>query len=84
MFETLVKAIVGALELYSALGFLFAIAFVACGVQRLDLQAEGTSFGFRLLILPGVAAFWPMFLHGWIRGLVEPQRRNFHRGKGGA
>lgn len=82
MFETLVKAIVGALELYSALGFLFAIAFVAYGVQHLDLQAQGTSFGFRLLILPGVAAFWPMFLRRWMLSVAAPQERNHHRGKG--
>lgn len=83
MFEILVKTIVGALELYSALGFMFAIAFVAYGVQRMDLQARGTSFGFRLLILPGVAAFWPMFLRRWTRGMVALQERNSHREKGG-
>jgi membrane protein implicated in regulation of membrane protease activity len=84
MFEILIKTIVGALEVYSAVGFLFAIAFVAYGVQRLDLQAKGTRVGFRLLILPGVAAFWPMFLRRWMQGLNAPQERNAHGEKGGA
>jgi len=79
MFETVAKALVGVLELYSALGLLFASAFVAIGVQRLDLQAKGTGLGFRLLILPGVAAFWPVLLNRWMRGVDAPHERNPHR-----
>jgi len=85
MFETVATAFVGALEVYAALGFLFAFNFVVFGVQRLDLQAKGTSFGFRLLILPGVAAFWPMFLSRWMRGVTEPPlEKNPHREGGRA
>jgi hypothetical protein len=80
MFETLVKTFVYALATYTGLGLVFAVPFVWSGVQRLDSQARGSSVGFRLLILPGVAAFWPMFLYRWRRGVVEPPvEKNPHR-----
>ena len=57
---------VAALTLYAAMGFVFAIVFVARGVSRIDRQAAGASLGFRLIILPGVTAFWPFLLGRWI------------------
>lgn len=72
MFEILAKAFVFALEIYAGLGLVFAVSFVCVGVQRRDSEAQGSGVGFRLLILPGVAAFWPMFLYRWTRRLVEP------------
>jgi hypothetical protein len=83
MFETLAKASVFIFESYSGLGLLFAVPFVWAGVQRLDPEAKGSGIGFRLLILPGVAAFWPMFLYRWRRGLVDPPvEKNPHRSAG--
>jgi len=80
MHETLAKAFVYTLAAYATLGLLFAVPFVWFGVQRLDSEAEGSGIGFRLLILPGVAAFWPMFLNRWRRGIVEPPvEENPHR-----
>jgi hypothetical protein len=72
MFETLAKAFVYALEVYAGLGLMFALPFVFLGVQRLDAEARGAGIGFRSLILPGVAAFWPMFLYRWSRGIAKP------------
>jgi len=80
MFEVLVKAFVYGLAAYSGLGVVFALPFVCFGVQRLDSEARGSGFGFRLLIIPGVAAFWPMFLFRWMRGVKEPPlEKNPHR-----
>jgi len=80
MFETLVNAFVYTLEAYASMGVLFALAFVTTGVQRLDSEAKGSGIGFRLLILPGVAAVWPMFLRRWVLGVVEPPvEKNPHR-----
>ncbi len=47
-------ALVWAVTIYALLGLLFAVAFVAVGVTRVDAAAQGTGWGFRLLILPGV------------------------------
>jgi len=70
MFEALVKAFIYVLAAYAGLGFVFAVPFAWFGVQHLDPGAQGSGIGFRLLILPGVAAFWPMFLYRWTRGIV--------------
>ena len=80
MLETFAKAFVYTLAVYAGLGLVFAVPFIWLGVQRLDSEAQGSSIGFRLLILPGVAAFWPMFLYRWRRGMSEPPvEKNPHR-----
>ncbi len=65
---------------YAALGALFAVAFVTAGVQRIDSQARGSRFGFRLLIFPGTVVFWPLLLGRWLSGGADPAvERNPHR-----
>ena len=66
-------------EIYLALGILFGIAFVTRGVQAIDHAAEGAGWGFRLILLPGVAAFWPLLLRRWIRREQPAEERNAHR-----
>jgi hypothetical protein len=80
MFEIVAKAFVYGLEVYAGLGFVFALVFVCVGVQSLDSETQGSGVGFRLLILPGVAAFWPMLLRRWIQHVTEPPvEHNPHR-----
>jgi hypothetical protein len=80
MYERLAILFVDALYLYGAFGLVFAAAFVAIGVKRVDSQAKGSSVAFRLLIFPGSMAFWPLLLRRWIAGHSEPpEERNPHR-----
>jgi hypothetical protein len=80
MYECLASWFVYAFYVYFSLGFLFAVAFVTTGVSRLDPNAKGSGVLFRLLILPGSAAFWPLLLRRWIRGDRDvPEERNLHR-----
>jgi hypothetical protein len=60
-----VQTILAVAEVYLACGLLFAVVFVTVGVGRIDPDARGTSFGFRLLILPGTAALWPLLAKRW-------------------
>jgi hypothetical protein len=53
---------------YAGAGLLFGLAFVFAGVGRIDPVAAGSGIGFRLLILPGAAALWPLLLVKWVRG----------------
>jgi hypothetical protein len=57
-----------ALGLYAAAGLLFALPFLAWGLPRIDTAARGTSLAFRLIILPGAIALWPVLLRWWLRG----------------
>ena len=77
--ETVAVWLVRILGVYAAIGLLFAFPFVFRGVNRIDPVAEGGSWGFRLIILPGVVAFWPMLLRRWMTGSAPPQERNAHR-----
>jgi hypothetical protein len=61
------EAIVAALKIYVALGLVFGIAFVSVGVTKIDTAAKNTGPGFRLTILPGVVAFWPLLMARWRR-----------------
>ena len=68
------------LAVYAALGVIFALPFVAAGVQRIDSQAKGSGLGFRVLIFPGTVAFWPLLLHRWMRPGPDPAvEQNSHR-----
>ena len=65
---------------YLACGLLFAVPFVWFGVNRIDPPAAYGSWGFRLLILPGAMAFWPLMLYRWKKGVHKPpEEDNAHR-----
>jgi hypothetical protein len=51
---------------YVVAGFVFAIAFVTRGVARIDEAAQGSGWGFRVIIFPGTILFWPLLLKKWI------------------
>lgn len=66
--------------LYLGLGLAFAIPFVLVGVQRIDPHARHASWGFRLLILPGTMALWPLLMWRWVKGMsTPPEESNAHR-----
>ena len=60
------ESFVNILTAYAAVGAAFAIAFVTKGVSQVDPAAKGASVSFRLIILPGVSALWPLLLFRWI------------------
>lgn len=65
---------------YAAFGLAFAIAFVFYGVGRIDPAAKTSPLAFRLLILPGTVALWPLLLKRWFGGQAHPSaERNAHR-----
>ncbi|MGQ0552942.1 MAG: hypothetical protein ACT4PU_06955 [Planctomycetota bacterium] len=68
----MVEGFVAVLAAYALAGLVFALVFVAIGVQRVDAGARSATWGFRLLILPGAAAFWPLLLMRWWRAVNAP------------
>jgi hypothetical protein len=78
------QVIVALFELYALAGFAFAALFLPRGVVRLDPRVAGAPKTLRLLILPGVAALWPVLAWRWITGASEPVERNPHRVKAGS
>ena len=60
------------LGVYLACGLVFAVPFVMAGAQKIDPHARHGSWGFRLLIIPGATALWPLLLKRWAGGVREP------------
>lgn len=60
--------------LYAGAGVAFALAFVIRGVSRVDPGAAGAPWSFRLLILPGAVALWPVLLGRWLRAAKGAHR----------
>ena len=61
------ETIVDVLGAYTALGAIFAIAFVLRGISTVDPVAKSSSIGFRLIVFPGVIALWPLLFRAWFQ-----------------
>lgn len=68
-----------ALELYVGAGVLFVVPFLVFGAARVDPTTTGSSWGFRLVVIPGIAALWPLLGWRWLRHRPPPVERNPHR-----
>lgn len=64
--DEIVTALLIGLAGYAAVGAAFGLVFVTRGVGQLDPNAQGTGVGFRVLIVPGVVALWPVLAARWI------------------
>jgi hypothetical protein len=77
------EALVNAATLYVVVGVCFAVPFLWRWVGRLDPAARHATWGFRALVLPGVALVWPLFawrLAGGASG--PPDEWTAHRARG--
>ncbi len=66
------SALLVLLGAYLACGLVFAVPFALIGVKKIDSHAAHGSWGFRLLVIPGAMAFWPLLLGRWVTGVKEP------------
>ena len=84
MSATLAGWIVAIAAAYVGIGVLFAVPFVVRGVGRIDPAAREGTIGFRIIVFPGVVAFWPLLLRRWMSGSGRPPiERNAHRDAAG-
>jgi len=68
------EMILSALVLYIAGGLVFALAFLALGLRRVDALAAEGSTAFKVLIFPGIVGLWPIVLLLWLRAAVTGGR----------
>ncbi|NEQ50946.1 MAG: hypothetical protein F6K11_12565 [Leptolyngbya sp. SIO3F4] len=76
---TLVEFLIKVVQVYFIAGLIFAVLFALFGVQRTDPGAQGFAPFFRLLIIPGVSIFWPLFALRLVRGKQHPIEQTAHR-----
>ncbi len=55
------------LAAYGAAGLVFAIAFLRGGAAAMDPGSRHSGWGFRLVIVPGIVALWPLLALRWRR-----------------
>jgi hypothetical protein len=78
--EAVVATVLHLVQGYLLAGVAFGMLFVIFGVQRVDPEARHwPNLGFRLLLLPGLSVFWPLFAVRWWRGSPPPRERTAHR-----
>lgn len=75
----IVEWLIKLVRAYMFAGLVFSAIFVVFGIQRVDSDAQGPNIGFRLIIIPGLCAFWPLLATRWMRGKGKPTERNAHR-----
>ena len=61
----LADALLRVTGLYAAIGVLAGVPFVIWGIGRVDHAAKGAPWAFRVLVLPGVIAMWPLMVRRW-------------------
>jgi hypothetical protein len=68
------------LGLYLAIGLVFAIPFAFNGAGKIDPTAREATLGFKIIIIPGAMALWPLLVRRWLKGVSEPpEEKNPHR-----
>lgn len=65
--------------IYFLLGICFAVPFVLKGAKVIDPAAVEGSRGFKFMIFPGVALFWPLLLKRWLKKEQPPEEKSAHR-----
>ena len=57
--------LLGLLALYVVAGLVVGLAFVLCGVTR--VQPAPVTIGARILLLPAAISLWPIVLSRWLK-----------------
>lgn len=84
MSESTATTLLLLVAVYLGAGLVFAVPFLARGASAIDDDAREGSWGFKLAILPGVCALWPLLVGRW-RGrpsrLATPHERAAREGE---
>jgi hypothetical protein len=67
MLTTIVFILLLMAAVYLLAGIVFTIFFQAKGLSKIDEGVHGSSWGFRIIIIPGCIVFWIVLLRKWIK-----------------
>ncbi|CAN5727043.1 hypothetical protein BH10BAC3_BH10BAC3_05440 [soil metagenome] len=65
--QTIVNIFLSAVAVYVLIGVVFTVLFIFRGLQKVDEGTHGSTLGFKLIIIPGCIALWPVLLRKWIK-----------------
>lgn len=70
---------VNILGFYFIIGLVFSFLFAFNGVKKIDPNAREATIGFKLLVIPGAIALWPLLTLRWLKGQTgPPTEKNAH------
>lgn len=72
MLKSVIEIFAWVVSGYLMTGVLFLIAFQWVGLSALDPGARGSGWLFRILISPGIIAFWPWLASRWKDNFRSP------------
>jgi hypothetical protein len=67
----LLRFFLTAIAAYLFAGIVFTIFFQAKGLSKIDEGVQGSSWGFRIIIIPGCIVFWPLLLKKWGKSKIK-------------
>jgi hypothetical protein len=50
---------------------LFTFFFIARGLEKVDEDTKGSTWGFKVIIIPGCILLWPFLLQKWLKASKE-------------
>ncbi len=65
MSETFFNYALGFAVIYALCGIVFAVGFQLRGMGKIDPAAAKGTWGFRVLVMPGLVALWPLFFFAY-------------------
>ena len=71
MIVTIAVTLLILLAVFLVCGVLFTFFFIARGLEKIDEEAASSTWGFRMIIIPGCILLWPLLLRKWIKA-VKP------------
>jgi hypothetical protein len=66
MLQLIITILLVASAFYLISGAIFTFFFIARGLEKVDEDAPGSSWGFRVIIIPGCILLWPLLLKKWL------------------
>ncbi len=64
---------------YLAFGVILSVPLALFFLHHIDPAARGGTWGFRIIVLPGLILLWPLFLGRLVSKRVAPTESNAHR-----
>ncbi|MFT3678909.1 MAG: hypothetical protein QM791_01475 [Ferruginibacter sp.] len=63
-----IAAIAGVvLLIYLSGGIAFVLPFLLRGMRKIDETTHGATWGFKLIVIPGIIVLWPLLLKKWLQ-----------------
>ncbi len=69
MIQSIIAVILMAFPVYLICGIIFTFFFIPMGLKKIDEDVPGSSWGFRIIIIPGCILLWALLLNKWLHAV---------------